>query len=116
MEEEEGVVLAHALKTWPPPALQTVQFFPPLRLFMTAEDDHMQMDAFSCETVVKEWQVEVLKAEAFLCGTHAAMGSASHVTWLHRDVLKMIVAQLLGRVPQPFTIHDLVDDNQIRSA
>jgi len=44
------------------------------------------------------------------------MGAASLVLWLHKDVLKMIVAQLLGRVPQPFSIHDLVDDKQIRCA
>jgi len=116
VEEEESVVLAHALKTWPPPLLETEQFFPPLCRSVAAEDSHMLMHAWGCMTVVKEWQVAVLPAQAFLCGTHAAMGAASQVAWLHRDVLKMIVAQLLGRVPRPFTIHDLVDDNQIRSA
>ena len=115
-QEEEGQALAHVLKTWPPPLLQTVHFCPPLRLFVTDEDDHMKMDAFACAAVVQEWQTQVLKAEAFVCGTHAGMGAASLVLWLHKDVLKMIVAQLLGRVPQPFSIHDLVDDKQIGCA
>ena len=53
-QEEEGQALAHVLKTWPPPLLQTVQFCPPLRLFVTDEDDHMKMDAFACAAVVQE--------------------------------------------------------------
>jgi len=80
VEDEEGRALAHVLKTWPPPALQTVQFLPPLRLFVAAEDDRMQMDAFPCAAVVKEWQVQVLKAEAFVCGTYAGMGAVFHIS------------------------------------
>jgi hypothetical protein len=114
VEDEEGLALAHVLKSWPPPALQTVYFYPPLRLFVPADDRHM--NAWSCAAVVNGWQGAVLKAEAFLCGAHPGMGNASPVLGLSEDVLKIIVAQLLGRVPQPFSIHDLVDDSQIRSA
>jgi len=116
VEDEEGLALAHVLKTWPPPALRTVQFFPPLRLFVAAEDAHMQMDTWSSEAIVQDWQVALLKSEAFLCGAHPAMGAASLLLGLNRDVLKMVVALVLGRVPQPFSVHDLADDEQIRSA
>jgi len=114
VEDEEGLALAHVLKSWPPPALQTVQLYPPLHLFVQADDRHM--NAWSCAAIVNEWQGAVLKAEAFVCGAHSGMGCASLVLCLGQDLLKMIVGELLGRVPQPFSIHDLVDDSQIRSA
>jgi len=133
VEDENGVLLAHVLQTWPPPLLETLHFFPHLHSFILPDQysffkdvwDSMPvveiwesegLETYDCMAVVEIWQGQVSKAEAFVCGTHAVMGRESFVSLLNKDVLKIIVSHVLGRVPQRFSIHDLVDDQQIGSS
>ena len=133
VQDEDGVLLAHALQTWPPPLLETLHFFPHLKCFILPYKycffndvwdsmpvveiwDSDGLETYDCMSVVEIWQMQVCKAEAFVCGTHVVMGRESFVSLLNKDVLKIIVSHVLGRVPQPFSIHDLVDDQQIGSS
>jgi len=116
LEDEEGAVLAHALQTWPPPLLAKLHCFPHLYKFVPADQYGVLMHAWDCMAVVEVWQGQVFKSEAFVCGTHAVMGRESFVSWLNKDMVRTIVSHVLGRVPPPFSISDLVYDQQFGSS
>ena len=111
--EDEGLALALALRIFPPPLLASVLFVPSLRGFLS--DNDAALRGLPCAAIVGAWQLAVRKAEAFVCGSQPHMGAHSLVALLNRDVIKLIVSAVLGRVPQGSTFHDLVDDAQLLS-
>jgi len=112
MTPAEGVVLARSLKAWTPARLEQVRFRPTLRALgapsahFAAEEDEMQSTEWKDIDMVRKFQNDMRKIEAFVCGVDTVMGAMSTIPDLNQDVLKRIMDEVCFR---PAALRDCAD-------